>query len=279
MAVAGNDTEEVSIGRVFISYARADAAMATTVREALEDSGLAVESPVESPQPGESILALVVEAIDRSDVVVVLLSEDSASSHWVQTESSLAVGRFLTYGDGEVIPVVIGDGADLPFLLRDFASIRVAGPSDRSGLQRLVSNVIAASRRVPARRDVSINRGLALQRRSLDDEYRRYETLWAAESQRIRTRFLGTVTLALTALLASILPAALLSSDILRHQAGSIVTMSAALSSLVIVNLSAGKVFSMFRRAVNSKDMLQQVFDPRMSASPMERRNGDLPTT
>lgn len=76
---------------VFISYHRADSALATRIAAGLERVGLSVFRDVESIVSGNSWDAQITEALEQSRAVVVLLSSRSKRSAWVQSEVTQAL--------------------------------------------------------------------------------------------------------------------------------------------------------------------------------------------
>jgi hypothetical protein len=107
--------------RVFISYARGDEAVARELRASLPDievSGWMDESDIAA---GEAISKNIRESLRQASAVVVLVSDLSLKSPWVQFELGAAEGM-----GKPIIPILIGPkGVEqrLPDWLRGIAYI------------------------------------------------------------------------------------------------------------------------------------------------------------
>ncbi len=92
---------------VFVSYAEEDSAMARQVASALKVAGFATWLYQENSLPGKSYLEQIHSAVSHSDVVAVLLSVSSLSSH--QVDKELALGHDL---GKPFMPVLFGISHD-----------------------------------------------------------------------------------------------------------------------------------------------------------------------
>ena len=96
------------MNRVFISYSREDAAFAHLISDFLQqhaDVSVFLDSQV--LVAGESWEEQIVGQLREADTVLVLLSEHSHRSKWVQKELEVA----LESGDKRIIPILLGDQA------------------------------------------------------------------------------------------------------------------------------------------------------------------------
>lgn len=117
---------------MFVSYAQADKGVARQVAEALRDAGLLVWIDAWDLAPGDSIAERIDQGIASSDILLVLLSQSSVASQWVQKELSTALSGELRDRAITVIPALIED-CDVPPLLADrqYLDLRREGPAYR----------------------------------------------------------------------------------------------------------------------------------------------------
>ncbi|MGH6730131.1 MAG: toll/interleukin-1 receptor domain-containing protein, partial [Sphingomicrobium sp.] len=106
------------MANIFLSYSRDDAEAAGRVARSLEDAGHSVWWD-QHINAGSRFSKEIDAALRASELVVVLWSESSIESTWVQDEA--AVGR----DSGRLIPVVI-DGAVPPLGFRQFQAITLS---------------------------------------------------------------------------------------------------------------------------------------------------------
>lgn len=127
---------------MFVSYAQADKEVARQVAEALRDAGLLVWIDAWELAPGDSIAERIDRGIASSDILLVLLSQSSVSSLWVQKELSAALSGELRDRAITVIPALIED-CDIPPLLADrqYLDLRRDRPT---AIQRLVEQIGSA---------------------------------------------------------------------------------------------------------------------------------------
>lgn len=80
------------LGTIFISYTHQDADAARAIRSALDGAGLKPWLDEREISPGDSFLKCMNDGLTVADYVVVLFSQASLQSHWVEREwmSSLA---------------------------------------------------------------------------------------------------------------------------------------------------------------------------------------------
>ncbi len=118
--------------RVFISYAREDAATAEWLFEELIGMGFTVYLDTRGTLAGEQFLSVIVEHLRRSDAVLALISEHSSSSAWCQAELYYAHALRRT-----ILPIRIDPGRDiampapLDLLQRKTQFVPLASEGDR----------------------------------------------------------------------------------------------------------------------------------------------------
>jgi hypothetical protein len=140
--VTESETTESRRRQVFVSYAQADKVVARQVAEALRNAGLFVRIDVLELAAGDSIAQRIDQAIASSDILLVLLSQSSVNSQWVQKELSAALSGELRDRAITVIPALIEDCRIPPLLAdRQYLDLRRDLPA---AIQRLVEQIGSA---------------------------------------------------------------------------------------------------------------------------------------
>ncbi|MCL4251715.1 MAG: TIR domain-containing protein [Anaerolineae bacterium] len=107
--------------RIFISYSSKDRRRAERLEGELLAHGQTVWRDVTSIPGGEEWARKIDEALAKTDVLLLLVSEHSAQSKWVRREMEAALSRYgKTNGIQRVVPVVLAQSAwaDFPELHR-----------------------------------------------------------------------------------------------------------------------------------------------------------------
>jgi hypothetical protein len=81
------------VTRAFLSYTKADSAVAVRVAESLRAAGLAVFFWEDPENRGQRFVRQLRREIETADVFVVLLSPESLASRWCEREWDMAVHR------------------------------------------------------------------------------------------------------------------------------------------------------------------------------------------
>jgi hypothetical protein len=127
--------DEPTQKKVFISYSSKNRDLAERVRNSLSLANLDVWFDSEAVKPGQYIVEAITEGLRASDYFLLLITNDSNNSKWVQREISLAFelanAKKLT-----VLPMIF-DGADVPFEFRGLLYID-ARQSLAAGIEKLV---------------------------------------------------------------------------------------------------------------------------------------------
>jgi hypothetical protein len=76
--------------RVFLSFSNEDASAAALIARSLQRD-FAVELAETQFQPGQNFDSAILEAIESSDTVVILLSRAAMNSRWVKAETAMAL--------------------------------------------------------------------------------------------------------------------------------------------------------------------------------------------
>lgn len=126
--------------QLFISYNQKDRELATALAVQLRLVGIDVFLDAWEIEPGDSIPGKVNSALGLVNTVLVLWSEDAASSRWVGAELETALALHLEDGSVRVVPVRL-DHAPLPALLRPFKYLRLEEAAQASDVARQVAGI------------------------------------------------------------------------------------------------------------------------------------------
>jgi len=114
MAETSNSQKESY--NIFVSYAGADKTYAKTLTDKLSELGLSVWFDEYELKPSDSIIDKIGQAISTSDYFIVLLSNNSVQSKWVQFELGTFLTREFTTRDITLLPIIIDD-CEIPEIL------------------------------------------------------------------------------------------------------------------------------------------------------------------
>jgi hypothetical protein len=129
--------------RVFISYAHEDQALAQRISDALAQSEIPNTKQSWEISPGQDLTSQLRESVRASDVVVVVLSQATERSRWIDREFDSTLSDDLDRRGVDLIPVLAAS-ADLPTVLRDRAIVDLTRDF-AAGLQQLVAQIEAMS--------------------------------------------------------------------------------------------------------------------------------------
>ncbi len=104
--------EHSHLGKVFISHTAVDKGFVRRLKARVEAAGYNVWLDEHDLLAGDSLAEQIGEALTRTRVVLVVVSEASVASRWLRYELNIATQRMIK-GECRVIPVVI-DGSELP---------------------------------------------------------------------------------------------------------------------------------------------------------------------
>jgi hypothetical protein len=126
--------------RVFISHSSKDKAFVESLVEKLQDEGVETWFDAHQLQPGDSIFQGIQDGLSDSDYLVVVLSQHSAASKWVQAELSAGFMRDIEGRGTRLIPIRI-DNTEIPPLIADRVYIDFRS-SFMDGLRRLADRLL-----------------------------------------------------------------------------------------------------------------------------------------
>lgn len=114
--------------KVFVSHADTDEPLAQRVAAVLQRAGLEVWDPAREIMPGDDWAAVVSQALQDSQAMVVLLTRDAVRSRWVHFEIMYALGQ-VRFRE-RLVPVVVGNpdelrNEDVPWVLGRLKTIKL----------------------------------------------------------------------------------------------------------------------------------------------------------
>lgn len=133
--------------QAFLSHSSADRPLAATIYRSLRDQAVSVWFDRMEMAPGDSLLKKIADGISNSDCVLVLVTENSKRSTWVEKEVSIA----LTGAGPRLIPLLLR-GCEMPSVLAD--KIYITVELNGNGIQDIV---IGARWFEPIRRKCSLD--------------------------------------------------------------------------------------------------------------------------
>ena len=115
--------------QVFISHASKDKVVARHLAHRLTEAGLKVWIPEDEILPGDNWAKKVGEALEESDLMVVLITPHAFESEWLKEEIQYALTS--EHYQGRLIPVFLGDNTetptDVPWILRKLNPVQIEG--------------------------------------------------------------------------------------------------------------------------------------------------------
>jgi hypothetical protein len=129
------------MARLFLSHAYADQELAREIERRLRDAGHEVSIPVGTLPAGKWRDKLW-RALESSDVLVALLSENGLGSPYVASEIG-AAGVVDRARGMLVLPILFRDSGDIPLFVSDYACFRLAS-KEKVSLDALVGELCKA---------------------------------------------------------------------------------------------------------------------------------------
>lgn len=133
--------------KVFLSYSQSDRALASQLAHSLKASGLEVWDTQSEIFPGDNWAEKTSQALQESEAMIVLLSDESLHSAMVRWEVEYGLGN-KNYR-GRLIPVLV-DGArleqseDFPWILRRFNSVDLTRyPHWEEGFRQVAQSLLS----------------------------------------------------------------------------------------------------------------------------------------
>jgi hypothetical protein len=104
--------------RIFISYSFADKAVVDQLVASLKEDGHRIWMDALQLKPGDNISAKIEEGLDQAEAFLVVISQNSFQSPWVQREFAAIALQQIAKRERRVIPIKIDDSA-VPSYLAD----------------------------------------------------------------------------------------------------------------------------------------------------------------
>jgi hypothetical protein len=122
--------------KVFLSHAQKDTALAKELAERLTKGGFKVWNPDLEIAPGDNWAKKTGEALDKSDLIVILLTPKAMDAEWLRREIEFALGS--KKHEGRVFTVFVGPvrevGKDVPWILLKLPHYQADSARDFSGV-------------------------------------------------------------------------------------------------------------------------------------------------
>jgi hypothetical protein len=117
--------------RVFLSYSHSDKGFAAKIATHLQENGVDVWLDKWEILPGDSLIQKIfAEGLNNCDVFLILLSNSSVKSNWVQRELDVAMIKKIE-GITKIIPIII-EKCDIPNALKPLKWIDISSDFDNS---------------------------------------------------------------------------------------------------------------------------------------------------
>ena len=111
--------------QVFISHSSKDKQTAQRLAHLLSEAGLRVWIPEDEILPGDNWAKKIGQALEESDLMVVIVTPHAFESEWLKEEIqyALTAGRYK----GRLLPVFLGTElpANAPWILRNLNPVRI----------------------------------------------------------------------------------------------------------------------------------------------------------
>lgn len=104
--------------KVFISYSHADKPFVDKLKSELNKNNVDVWMDISLLKAGDNIIEKIGIALDESDYIIFVLSENSVKSNWVNLELSATLNNEISREQTYIIPVIIDD-CDIPYALKN----------------------------------------------------------------------------------------------------------------------------------------------------------------
>lgn len=122
---------------VFLSHSTLDGHLVQVVREQATTLGVNVYLHEEHPEPGVQLSTKLIEAIERSDALIVLITRNASASNFVNQEIGVALGK-----QKPIIPLVEkGVSANLLAMLQGVEYVPFDATDLSSSLSTLTSRI------------------------------------------------------------------------------------------------------------------------------------------
>ena len=129
--------------QVFISHSSKDKSAARQLAHRLSEAGLKVWVPEDEILPGDNWAKKVGQALEDSDLMVVLITPHAFETEWLKEEIQYALTA--EHYKGRLIPVFLGSenetSAEVPWILRKLNPVQIEGKEE--DWQQVVEKICA----------------------------------------------------------------------------------------------------------------------------------------
>jgi hypothetical protein len=132
--------------RIYISYSHRDRAIVERIAERLTAEGHDLWIDSQSLAPGDNILQRVDQGLQAADALLVVISENSLRSEWVQREFSAIAFQQISKHEQRIIPVRI-DKAEVPSYLAARLYIDISDAIEAGDIDGALNSLSEALRR------------------------------------------------------------------------------------------------------------------------------------
>lgn len=238
---------------IFISHNHQDKEFVRRVSSDLRAAGFSVWLDEDIVSVGEKWTDKITEALERSDVVLVVLSASSSDSKFQSSEIAYALASQRKSPTKRVIPLVLDKKAELPFFLKDVVYADFSLPEKYNERLEQLIKILSAPQHV----DSSI---LTSDKRKLDaikaeKEYLKFETK-SLESQ--RTIWSTTVMGAVASVIAAIITFMVGAAASAKWMSAFFLEWKGFISGLIVgvlVSLAAFIVSNLMQRKSSSREV------------------------
>jgi hypothetical protein len=114
--------------RAFLSHSCADNPLAKKIYRFLRDQAVSVWFDRIELRPGDSLITKIARGLTDSDILLVLVTENSKKSPWVEKEVAIALAKEVNRTGPKVIPILLKN-CEVPTILAD----KIWIPIDQEG--------------------------------------------------------------------------------------------------------------------------------------------------
>lgn len=128
--------------KVFISYSHEDKSFIKKLKEHFEQTNLEVLDTEQSILPGDNIINAINTAINKSDLIIVILSKESNEDKLFSLEMGLITSEILGDNHKKIIPVVRSRDTIIPPFINRYQALNLSGKKDVDQVFDIIRTVL-----------------------------------------------------------------------------------------------------------------------------------------
>ncbi len=128
--------------RIFLSHSSSDNILAKRIYRWLRDQAVSAWFDRIELRPGDSLMSMISRGITNADFLLVLITENSKRSRWVETEVSIAITKEINGNGPKVIPLLL-EGCEIPTMLAH--KIYISIKSDSTSFYDIIPGIFRDS--------------------------------------------------------------------------------------------------------------------------------------